>query len=109
MAEKHYTTTIGGLLSAAWDKVTENTEAQDSPNELGGKPLLAAKAYYHPNKYQLLKQFKTNIKLNPNWENLNFIEKRFPQYYFLNADDENFYIIKGAYDYLMETGKFLYE
>lgn len=71
--------------------------------------LLPVQAYYHPNKYDLLKCFKTNIELNPNWQSLDSIERKFPRCYFLNADDENFYIVKGAFDYLMQTGKFLYE
>ena len=49
MAEKHYPTTIGGLLSAAWDKVIGNTETQDSPNkliDLGGEPQEETKVNY---------------------------------------------------------------
>ena len=71
--------------------------------------LTPAKAYYSNNKYINLKKFKTNIKLNPNWKNLDILEKKFPQCYFLNADEEDFYIVKGAYDYLIETRKFLYD
>lgn len=66
-------------------------------------------AYYSPQKYSSLKAFKTNIKLNPNWKELDILEKKFPQCYFLNSENEDFYIVKGAYDYLLEQGKFLYE
>lgn len=65
-------------------------------------------AYYSDNKYNNLRKFKTNIKLNPNWKNLDIIEKIFPQCYFINSEEEDFYIVKGAYDYLIETGEFLY-
>lgn len=79
---------------------------EDYQFRYGVNPMIA---YYSNDKYNKLKAFKTNIKINPNWKNLSIIEKHFPRMYFLNSEFENFYIVKGAYDYLIETNKFLYE